>query len=89
MLVAHCRLSATQEYACERKCSELMSLLQALDSVDPGSTEEDSYGGIDPPVAPSSAIIKVDSTIDVRSLVRHSRQGLHGAAPAAQALFLS
>ena len=35
--------------------------------------EEDSYGVITPPVAPSSDIIKVDSSIDVRGLVsRHT-----------------
>ena len=49
-------------------------LLQALDSVQTDSTEEDSYGVITPPVAPSSDIIKVDSTIDVRSLVRSRRR---------------
>jgi len=66
---------------------KLMSLPQALDAVDPGSAEEDSYGMIDPPVAPSSAIIKVDSTIDVRTLVRRRRRALHGAVPAADAPF--
>ena len=43
---------------------------QLLDAVDTDGTDDGACGAIQPPVAPSSDIIKVDSNIDVRALVR-------------------
>jgi hypothetical protein len=44
---------------------------QVLDAVNTDSSDDPSYGATKPPVAPSSSIIKVDSGVDVRSLVRN------------------
>ena len=47
-----------------------LMLAQVLDAVDTEGDEGRAYGAAKPPVAPSSSIIKVDSGVDVRSLVR-------------------
>ena len=55
------------------KTLQMLMLAQVLDAADTDGTIDGSYGMTKPPVAPSSAIIKVDSGIDVRSLVRRCR----------------
>ena len=51
----------------------MLALAKVLDAADVDDADDASSDATKPPVAPSSAIIKVDSDLDVASLVRRCR----------------